>query len=137
MRTESPEDLTLTLERIADRWQQRAGIPVRFRSATLATALISGEAALQVTRIAEEAIANAVKHSHTPQIDLTLTYANNLWQLTVQDTGIGFTPGSLTTTGIGIATLHERAALLPRGAIEIFSTPTTGTTVRLHFAPQE
>jgi signal transduction histidine kinase len=89
----------------------------------------------QVTRIAEEALANAVKHSHATQISMTLTGNGTTQRLTITDNGRGFDLGSAATdsTGLGLRTMQERADLLPNGRLFIEAIPNHGTTIQLQW----
>ncbi|MBI5302701.1 MAG: GAF domain-containing protein [Chloroflexi bacterium] len=83
-----------------------------------------------IFRIAQEALANARKHSHTDTIKLDLqSDANNLF-LQVQDSGCGFDLAALTneTERLGLISMRERAKMLG-GACEITSQLGHGTRI--------
>lgn len=92
-------------------------------------------APLEVTfyRIAQEALANAVKHSACSRINVRLLVDDpDLISLRITDNGCGITALPPTNDkegcGIGLSSMRERMALIG-GILEIRSTPGDGTTV--------
>lgn len=70
-------------------------------------------AATQLYRIAQEAVSNAVRHSHAVHIVITLDEAGGKISLRVHDNGIGIhdhSPGR--GTGLGLLTMTHRARML-------------------------
>ena len=57
---------------------------------------------------------------------------NNTAHVIVSDSGIGMDQ-SVQKPGYGLASMRERAALLPNGNLQIDSVPNEGTTVTLEF----
>jgi PAS domain S-box-containing protein len=74
--------------------------------------------------IAAEATANAVKHAHAHQIEITLARTPQALQLTITDDGTG---GAAVSRGTGLQGLHDRADALG-GHITLLS-PAGGPTV--------
>jgi two-component system sensor kinase FixL len=69
--------------------------------------------AVQLYRIAQEAVGNAIKHSRANRIEITLSKHNDKFILTVSDNGIGITdhaPGK--GTGMGLLTMTHRSKML-------------------------
>ena len=87
---------------------------------------------LEVLRIAQEAIQNAVKHSHAGHVTVVLRGDGNRLLLEVEDDGVGFDPAAegIRSRRLGLTSMEERAERLG-GWLEIRSAPGTGTTVRL------
>jgi signal transduction histidine kinase len=84
-------------------------------------------------RIAQEAMANAVKHSRAALVRLNLGFLPTEVQLSVEDDGCGFTPGAPIDHGRptwGILGMRERAALL-HGRFDIRSQPNAGTRIEV------
>jgi two-component system sensor histidine kinase DegS len=50
--------------------------------------------------------------------------------LSIRDDGIGFTPGETETSGLGLATIRERAEIMG-ATITIRSRPRRGTEIRV------
>jgi len=92
---------------------------------------------LAAFRVAQEALANAVRHSNAHRITLKLTFAAGELQLEVRDDGQGFAapegPDLLTQEGhFGLVGMRERI-LLAGGQFEVDSQPGMGTQVRARF----
>ncbi len=81
-------------------------------------------------RIVQEALHNAVKHANATNLKVELNYSTEVFKLIIQDNGVGFDPGSLTSskTGIGLKNMHNRAALIG-GEFLINSSEKNGTSI--------
>jgi len=92
---------------------------------------LPGEVTTAIYRIAQEALTNVAKHaSGVTSVSLIIDCADDLFQMTIEDNGCGFASERLTRTdysGLGLAGMHERAALVG-GHIEIESSQ-AGTTI--------
>lgn len=88
-----------------------------------------GDVQLVIYRVAQEALANAARHSGATQIQVALRRAPRAVELEVADDGRGFA-FERSEGGLGIAGMRERA-LLVGGRLTIESRPGQGTTVRL------
>ena len=91
-------------------------------------------------RIAQEAVANAVKHASATHLDIQLAFADDEVRLTVADDGQGFDPDTVLTGGaghFGLRGLRSRASKIG-GILEIVSRPGAGTriTVRAPLGPK-
>lgn len=84
--------------------------------------------AMQLYRIAQEAISNAVRHGNPRGLKIGLQ-AEPL-TLSVEDDGIGLssTSDGSTTAGVGLSSMHARARAM-NARIRFFSTPQEGTRV--------
>jgi two-component system CheB/CheR fusion protein len=85
-------------------------------------------------RIAQEAVNNALRHSHASQIKIHLSQQDDRICIEVIDNGIGFndetTPRSrLTNKGMGLKTMEYRASLIG-GRVQIQPVPEGGTCVK-------
>ncbi len=92
--------------------------------------LLCSETEQQLLRIAEEAIANAVRHARCTTIAVTLDYRAGGVRLTIADNGSGFDTGAGThpaATAYGLRTMRERAEEID-GVLHIASSA-TGTVV--------
>ena len=84
---------------------------------------------LAVYRIAEEALANVVKHAKAGKVTVRLDASGEGWlRLTVRDNGRGFDAQS-ATGGLGVATMQDYADAVG-GQCGIHSVPDAGTVVR-------
>ncbi len=86
----------------------------------------------QVLRIAQEALANAVRHSGAETIDVRLSDHDGVLELEVADDGAGFDAAAPALRGrhLGLTSMDERAALLD-ATLQVRSQPGAGTTVSL------
>ena len=87
-----------------------------------------GETGTQVSRIIQEALTNARRHSGAKNVTVSLEREGNDLLIEVSDDGRGFGPE--TTPGVGLGSMRERAAL-SGGDLEIESSVGQGTNVRL------
>ena len=87
-------------------------------------------AALEIYRIAQEAVANAMKHSGATRIDVAMAMADGSLELVVSDNG---QPSQRAGSGIGRRTMRQRAAAV-NGTISM-SRSGDNTVVRLVISP--
>jgi signal transduction histidine kinase/ligand-binding sensor domain-containing protein len=93
----------------------------------------SSEIDMQLFRIAQEAVNNAIRHGHATRIDIHVSYTGGQVALTVTDNGCGFTPedeavGRGAEEHFGLITMRERAEKAG-GRLRIEGAPGRGTTV--------
>jgi signal transduction histidine kinase len=88
--------------------------------------------AREVLRIAQEALANALRHAAAEHVLVRLGHENGRVVLEVRDDGVGFDPDApeVRSRRLGLTSMEERAQRLG-GALSVRSTPGAGTTVRL------
>lgn len=87
-------------------------------------------------RIAQEAIANGVKHAAAQNLDVVLSYSAHEVSLSIRDDGRGFVPGKVLTGGVGhfgLRSLRGRAHKI-QGTLKIVSEPGKGTVVEIRVA---
>lgn len=72
------------------------------------TPRMKAETELAIYRIAQEGIANALKHAGASNVHVALRYADNCISLTVEDDGRGFA-SELNSDGFGLTGMKERA----------------------------
>lgn len=87
-----------------------------------------GETGTQVSRIIQEALTNARKHSEAMSVSASVKMDRGDLHVEVSDDGRGF--GSESSPGVGLSSMRERAALIG-GELEIESEAEQGTRVRL------
>ena len=81
-----------------------------------------------VYRMAQEALANACRHSGTDRVAVTLTQQDGTLRLEVRDWGTGFDPESVPDDRFGLEGIRQRAQLLG-GELTVDSAPGKGSTV--------
>ena len=75
--------------------------------------VMDNKIAIQLFRIAQEAVANAIKHSHADRIEISLNLENEQLTLAIRDNGIGI-PDNISgrRTGMGLLTMSHRARMV-------------------------
>lgn len=122
-----PKGLEAALEKLTDHVQTAAGVtchltvshPVTVEDRTLA---------MQLYRIAQEAVNNAVKHAHPKNISIDLTTGSNGFTLTVSDDGKGMETDSHNSEGLGMHIMRYRADIIG-ATLRVKSVPGEGTTL--------
>jgi signal transduction histidine kinase len=128
------DGLANTLRKQAEMLQRVHGVPIVLATdGTLDTATqLSETTELDILRIANEALHNAVRHAGAAHVTVSLTGENGTLVLDVSDDGAGFDPErpELRARHLGLTSMEERARELG-GRLQIHSRPGAGTTVRL------
>lgn len=114
------------LQSLCRAWQERSGIACAFRHEGELQDL--GEAVdTTVYRVAQEALANVMRHAQAASVHIDLRSTSSGLQLSVEDDGRGFGTSD-PTRGLGLLGASERAAALG-GRIDMLSSPGSGTRV--------
>jgi signal transduction histidine kinase len=94
--------------------------------------LITPQVRDELFLIIREGIRNAVTHSEAGKITVEVDITGDLVRAAVRDDGRGFQPGeeATSTSGTGLASMKERAALLG-GTLGLMSTPGKGTRIEI------
>ena len=136
LRPEALEHSSLpeALRRLAERWSQESGA-VASVTVTGTPHSLPPEIKVTLLRVAQEALANCLKHARARQVVMTVSYMNNLVTLNVQDDGVGFDPARLrpysneqSAGGFGLVGMEERVEQL-RGTVMVESAPGEGCTL--------
>jgi two-component system, NarL family, sensor histidine kinase FusK len=90
--------------------------------------------AINLYRIAQEAVNNAVKYSQAGLIRIDLARIDGQHRLTVSDDGVGFRAGA--DTGMGMYSMRYRASLLG-GVLQVCGNDPHGTTVTVSYPDSE
>lgn len=108
------------------------GVRSRFRAPEVPIELdhLTG---VQLYRIAQEALNNAVRHGAARSVEISLTPGAEDWCLTIADDGQGFRADSRNRLRHGGLRLMEYRAITIGGALAIDSEPGLGTRVRCTF----
>jgi len=118
--------LHFTLSQFCERISMQYHIPITLRSGELPGNLPS-DLELCIYRVAQEAVSNAVKHSHAPEVFVDLTAGDDTIILKVTDLGVGF-DSSASSQGIGLITMRERLRMF-EGELFVESIEGKGTTI--------
>jgi PAS domain S-box-containing protein len=121
------EELVPALKALVANVEERTGIPCRFRS-KLPVVVRNDDVAVQLYRIAQEAVTNAVKHAQPERIDVTMKANRAQLILEVHDDGVGMPTHPPTTSGSGLQIMRHRARVIG-GSLEIRQKIGGGTLV--------
>lgn len=111
------------------------GLPIEVSVADFIPKL-QGEAAQQVLRVAQEAVANSVRHARAHKVFVSLCTQGQEVRLLVRDDGCGFDPKTTFSTlqgHFGLIGMRERAARVG-GRLVVESVPGVGTQIEM-FVP--
>ena len=126
-------DVVNSLREVAERTERIYGVHVAIAVSGKRPSQCSSDVDLQLFRIGQEAITNAIRHGHATEVRVVVNYEKDRVRLSVCDNGCGFTPDEdrpAREAGghLGLQTMRERAARIS-GRLEIVSSPGAGTTV--------
>ncbi|MCG8417189.1 MAG: histidine kinase [Proteobacteria bacterium] len=118
------------LETLVQNIGRRSGIDCQVEIQIDATPLDS-DISVTLYRIAQEALANAIRHSRCRNIKVSLSLGQENLELQVRDDGIGFDPlRTSAATCMGLVSMRERAELVD-GRVTIESGANQGTCVKV------
>jgi signal transduction histidine kinase len=108
LETTEYEDPAQTIAKFVEQTTSGQSVPIRLRIEGVSYRL-HPDLGMNLLRIAQEAIANALRHANAQLIQIYLRYTPQTVQLTIRDDGCGFDP-QLPARGFGLAGMQERAA---------------------------
>ncbi|MCW5922438.1 MAG: hypothetical protein KIS77_08845 [Saprospiraceae bacterium] len=122
--------LETALEELTVRIQQaQKGLNVQFY-ANYPLDRVGNVTKIHLYRIAQELLANVLKHARASMVNLQLLEVEGNLLLTVEDNGQGFDASHNGTDGIGISNVRTRVEAL-RGKMHLESAPGRGTFVSI------
>lgn len=122
--------LRTALEDLAVRMQQaQPGLAVHFYT-NFPLDEVNNLVKIHLYRIAQEMLANVLKHAHAKTVNLQLLEDEGNLLLTVEDDGQGFDLSKTGTEGIGLSNIRTRVEVL-HGKIHFDSSPGKGTYVSI------
>lgn len=120
---------------VVERFAEQTGLSVDFETLDHndadCDAAVPPSSAVQLLRIAQEALANVRRHAGDPRhVHVQLAIEDGLLRMTIADDGVGFDPASPAPTGhhYGLQVMRQRAAHIG-GEVHIASEPGAGTRV--------
>ncbi len=120
--------LAVALEDLAEATASRTGIACSVETAA-SVPVQDPVAASELFRVAQEALANSVRHSRARTITICLAREADTIRMEMRDDGRGFAPEE-TSTGVGLRSMRLRAERLG-GSFDLASQPGRGTTLRV------
>ena len=124
------DGLASALEELAATTERRSNIPCRF-VCEQRPAIYDQVGEVTLYRIAQEAVANAVKHSQATEISIGLEAVEDEVTVTIADNGIGFSPRA-RHNGMGLHMMRYRARVIG-ASLDIRDGPSSGTVVSCFF----
>jgi signal transduction histidine kinase len=122
------DGLVASLRRYADLAGRAHGVCVSVTERSVPA--LEAETEVAVYRVAQEALHNALRHSGGRCVTVSVSGSSRRIVLEVADDGSGFDPSSAQGSGLGLASMRQRAAAAG-GTVRVVSAPGQGTRVRL------
>jgi two-component system sensor histidine kinase UhpB len=120
--------LVPALQQLASEMSRAAGLTIDVRLPPDGPRL-PADRTLALFRIAQEALANAIRHAQASRLSLAVEATAEGLELRIEDDGQGFDPAAMgRTSGMGLVGIRERARLAG-GRVTIRSRPGFGTLV--------
>jgi len=95
----------------------------------------SKEVSLCLYRVAQEAIANASKYSHSATVVVTVAKEKHVFLLTIEDVGVGFDKSQISQ-GLGLLSMEERVNLVG-GELTLRSVLGSGTKILVKISDKD
>ncbi len=92
--------------------------------------LLEPEDEMNVYRIVQEAVTNALRHAAAKTIRIEFSTSGDRLVVTVADDGVGFDPGAIVHAGLGLAGMKERAIVL-RSRLSVRTSAGHGARISL------
>lgn len=123
--------LVSALEWLAQNFQNVSGIECRFEHKG-DQAMLGGDTAIALFRIAQEALTNVMRHARASNVHIILNSASSAWlHLEIRDDGIGLVPSKIENLkSFGLRGMHERVHMLG-GTLGIDGQVGSGTLIRI------
>lgn len=120
--------LVAVLEAHCAEFSKSYPVSVRFGQRNM-PAMLRGDAALCLYRVAQEALTNVARHSGATAAQVRLERKKDRVRLTISDNGKGFDPRT-RPQGLGLLSIQERVRALG-GTVIIDAGPGRGTSIRV------
>ncbi len=125
--------LVSALEVLARNVSEKADIAVRIDAKALDRRRVTPEVGLTAYRIAQEGLANALRHAQSAEVSVRLRSEEDHLEITIRDHGVGFDVEGVIAgprSAVGLISMMERASRA-KGSLLIRSHPGGGTTIEL------
>ena len=93
---------------------------------------IDKKASIIIFRILQEFFSNTIKHSKASNLDVTLTYSEDILHILAKDNGVGFSNDENLIKGIGLTNIEARAKLIGATAV-LSSEKNKGTSIEIKY----
>ena len=121
------------LAKLCKQLHKYTGKKIEFYNKTNFNKRLDSLVEINVYRITQEAINNAIKYAKSSQIIITLSHSETILSITIDDDGVGFKPKFKHSEygGKGMLFMKERSDYI-KGRIFVTSKPTKGTRIILN-----
>jgi signal transduction histidine kinase len=130
------EDLISALEQLAARVKRLFHISCQFKCKKTIT-VQNTEMAINLYRIVQEAITNAIKHGKADNISISLDASNDRITLTVEDNGVGLAADYAEGKGMGMRIMKYRSSVIGASLNIRAGAKGSGTLVTCSFESRE
>ena len=120
--------LFVALESIAQRTREQFGISCVVQADEHSTTRLHGAGAVQLFRIAQEAVQNAAKHAQAKNIIIRLGRQGDAWLLSIEDDGVGLPGDAQPSGGMGLRIMQYRARII-QGTLTVRNNDHGGVVV--------
>jgi signal transduction histidine kinase len=122
------------VEELAARWSAETSVLVKMRVTGIPRSLPSS-AETALLRITQEAMHNITKHAQAKNVNITISFMEDLFVMDIADDGLGFDP-SKATNGFGMKTMRDRIEELS-GTFTLESERGRGTAIAVSLPLKE
>lgn len=125
--------LVTAIQNLVTSWSGRFNIPADFGAIGREDIELPLETGVHLYRILQEALHNVAKHANATHAAVMVEFTDDLFKMIIEDDGLGFDldnepAAAKDHASLGLISMRERAMLI-NAAIEIESSPGSGTTV--------
>jgi len=122
--------LTAALQQLTNEWSTKTGIKVVIVQEEEMAKLLPRNISSCLYRVAQESLANIMKHARATRVEVELTCDTEEVTLSVHDNGVGFDLKEIQARhpGLGLVNMRERVRTV-RGQIDLDSNPGLGTHI--------
>ncbi|NCQ11606.1 MAG: hypothetical protein GW809_05580 [Bacteroidetes bacterium] len=125
------KEYTSRVEQLCNRLLMNTEIALDFNVELHSNPVITPIQHIQLQRIIEEAITNAIKYSKSNRLKISIESKKQSWTISIQDFGVGFDIHQRQqSTQYGLKHISERAKLI-QSELEIQSKSDSGTSIIL------
>ncbi len=120
-------DLATCLRSLCKNMYETGHVPIKFEVIGSSVALDQSRK-VNLYRIAQEALTNAIRHSHATEISVQLEEEPEMIRLRIEDNGAGISPTRDDRSHNGLVNIKDRTEVL-EGKLSIDSNPERGTRI--------
>jgi len=104
--------LSSALRTLAARSRDVYGLEVTFSAEVCPEFIFTETNASHLYRITQEALTNAARHGRASLVDIDLIAKQDGFSLRITDNGLGFSPATVSTSGMGLKIMTYRADMI-------------------------